>query len=273
MINTVETKEQQLKKGFYSIGKGYKVILIIGSCRSVPYITYFDNIHTISHYYTIAFIDPFNFNWDENDSRVDYGDALLKCESNPELLDLLSRTEIFVHEYYANAGMFNCSKDSEKNIYQFGMAPQKDICIPNFNDVFILTKDIVSFDMEIRKKVIQDLNVLNKLSESTLFDIELVRKKNLQRFYDICSKTDFPEFAEIFATQYKDRRFFWTFNHVSKHFTQEIFRMMCSKYLDIYLPDFKLSEEDLYANNYTKLTEYDFGYKWNEKSKLLKEMI
>lgn len=272
MINTLEIKQQQFLNGTYKAGSGSEVILIIGSCRAVPYLTYLNDWNSQNgNRFSIHFIDPFNWNWDINENRTDYTAELIKQEGNQYLLDVFKSCSIFIHEYYGNAEMFNCDKKSVKNIYQFGLNPKQDITLPNYNDIFILTREIVSFDLEIRKMAIQDYNVNNKLSDYTLQKIDIVRQKNLERFYDICSNTDFPEFAELFANYHKTKRFFWTFNHVSKTFNHIIFDLMNKKYLR--LEGMKMSEVDLYANNYTYLCEYDEGYKWNEEIKPLKDIL
>lgn len=270
MINTIETKEQQLLNGYYQIGTGNETILILGSCRAVPYITYLNDLNK-SNRFTICFIDPFSWNWDMAGNRVDYESQLLQQENNTQLLEMLKTVDIFINEHYVNAGMFNVSKFCQKNIYNYGLDPAMNIELPSFNDIFILTREIVSFDMAIRKMAIQDYNVNGELSKFTLDKIDEVRQKNLAKFYDICSKTSFPEFAEVFANQYKEVRYFWTFNHVSKLYTQTLFRMMNEKYLK--LGEVHLSNKDLYANNYSYLCEYDIGYKWDENIKPLKDLL
>jgi hypothetical protein len=272
MINTIQLKTAQLRDGFFKVGSGPEVILIQGSCRAVAYVTYLRDWNEANgNRFTICYIDPFSFNWDMQEQRVDYEMELLKQESNQALLDMLRSVDIFIHEYYANAGMFNVDKTGSKNIYQFGLSPKQDICIPSFNDVFVLTREIVSFDMDIRKMAIQDYNVTGKLSERTLEIIEETRCRNLDKFYKICALTDFPEFAEIFKDHYKKVRLFWTFNHVGKAFNHLIFDLMNKKFLR--LENVKLSEVDLFANNYTYLSEYDHGYGWNEEIKPLKDIL
>jgi hypothetical protein len=274
MINTIEIKQQQLEKGYYSIGNGVYKLLILGSCRAVPYVTYFNDYNKqFTNTFTIYFIDPFNWNWDASGNRVDYIDALSKQESNKSLTDMLSSVDFFIHEYYANAGMFNVFKGSEKNIYQFGLNPRIDICLPNFNDIFILSREIVSFDVAIRKMAIQDYNVNGKLSEQTIKAIEYKSQENLNKFYNICRQTSFPEFEDIFKSGYKNRRFFWTFNHVAKAFNQELFKLMSENYFHFDLNNYYICQEDLFANNYTYLSEYDLGYNWNEEIKPLKDVL
>lgn len=276
MIGTIETKQQQLTKGYFKIGSGNESILVLGSCRSVPYLNYLHDWNVKNdNRFTIFFIDPFNWNWDINDNRVDYNEALAQCETNENIATMLRSTTIFIHEYYTNAGMFNCNKKAEKNIYQFGLKPTIDICIPNFNDIFILTRDIVSFDMDIRKKAIADYNVIGRLSERTLIDIDKVRESNLEKFYEICSKTSFPYFAETFKNNYKKQRMFWTFNHIAKMFSKCIFSDIVEILKMKTTNDFwaEISKVDMYANNYTHLCEYDKGYEWNEEIKPLKTIL
>jgi len=274
MINTLEIKQEQFVHGTFRLGTGEETILIVGSCRSVPYLTYLGEWNAQNgNRFSIHFLDPFNWNWNMKEERVDYNAELIKQEGNQTLLDTLSKTSIFIHEYYANAEMFNCDKNAEKNIYQFGLNPKIDICTPNFNDVFILTSDILRFHPEVMKIAVQDYNVNGKLSFQTLDEISKVRVNNLTRFMDICDKTDFPELAEIFMENYKKERFFWTFNHTSKLFAQTLFRLMNDKFLKLDLSGYVINEIDLYANNYTHLTEYDLGYEWNEEVKPLKDIL
>jgi len=270
MIGTIEIKKQQLTSGAYCIGSGQISILIIGSCRAVPYLNYLNDYNKIENKYTIYFIDPFNWNWDLQDNRTDYFNELLKQEKNEHLLSILKKTDIFIHEYYANARMFNCNKADFNNIYTYGLSPSMDITLPNFNDIFILTCDIISFDMDLRKKAIQDYNVIGKLSKQTLEGIELLRDNNINKFYDICKMGSYPEFAEIFKNNYKKKRYFWTFNHIANNFTLDVFKLICN---DLVISPENVSQVDLYANNYTYLCEYDYGYEWNEEIKLLKTIL
>lgn len=167
MINTVQIKEQQLKNGFFSIGTGPEVILVMGSCRVVNYVSYLAALN-IDNRFTIYSLDPFNWNWDAKDNRVDYRAALLMLQYDEKMLTMLKSVKIFIHEYYANAGMFNCDKKGlTKTIYDYGMNPEIDVCIPNFNDYFILFPDIITFDTELRNMAMQDYNVLGKLAEQT----------------------------------------------------------------------------------------------------------
>lgn len=281
MINTLLIKQQQLRQGYFAIGSGPTKMLIMGSCRVAPIVDYFNAYNEKNgNPYTIYSLDAFNFNWNVNDDRVDYAAALLEQEKNTKLLDVIGSIDIFIHEYYSHGGMFNTFKHEGKSIYDFGMKSKIDICLPNYNDIFILYGDIVTFDVEMRKKAIQDYNVTGKLSEQTQKEIFEVSQRNLQKFYDVCSKSDIPEMKRYFELRMKFMRFFHTYNHVSKHFTLAIFRYINEKYLHLEMSDdfwMEISKEDMFANSFTPITEYDvkwYGYDWRgEEIKPLRDKL
>lgn len=283
-INTITTKRQQLETGYFKIGSGQTTISIIGSCRAVPYVVYLNKYNEQhNNPYTICFIDPFNFNYDLKDNRIDMQEKINSLETDLNVLNLLRNTDIFIHEYYANFGMFNCDRSAEKNIYQFGMgkinglesAKFIDICIPNWNDCFVLFNDILSFDTEMKKRALQDINVTGKLSDQTFREIKLIARQNYLKFYDVCGKSDMPDMLQVFGENFTKVRFFWNSNHVSKHFTLSVFHFI-RIILNIHVSAkflIEIARDDMYANNYTYLTEYDiqaYNYQWGEEIKPLK---
>lgn len=271
MINTVNTKQQQLTKGAFKIGSGSTVVLLIGSCRSVSYLIYLNRYNELNgNPLTIYFIDPFNWNWDLKNNRTDFESVIKSLETNEYILNIFRTAKIYIHEYYENYGMFNT-----KNIYNFGLNPEIDVCLPNFNNKFILFNDILTFDSVLREKAIKDYSENNKLSDETITLVRGVANNNINKFYDLCMITGLPEFAEYFKSNYKTTRLFWTSNHVSKYFTLEMFRLLNEKYLKFNLSEQfwnDINKDDMFANNYTYLSEYD-GYEWGEEVKPLKEKL
>jgi hypothetical protein len=263
MINTLNIKQQQLANGAFKVGSGVEVILIMGSCRSVPYLNYLNEWNKTNNKFTIYFIDPFNWHWDLKDNRVDYEQVLKRLETDQNLLKILSSVKIFIHEYYKNFGMFNTRNDGDINIYEFGMKPEMDICIPNFNDLFILVNDIVKFDKEIRLKISSGLFPEQEIRE--------ISNEAVEKFYSVCRQSDIPEMEEYFRENFNRVRLFWTHNHIAKDFSLTIFRLINSKFLKLDLSVsywIEISKEDMYANNYTHLTEWDVkfhNYKFNEQ--------
>jgi len=280
MINTILIKQQQLRQGYFAIGSGPEKMLIMGSCRVCPLVEYFRIWNELNgNRFTIYSLDPFNHCWDVNDERVDYEQALLRCESNQKLLSMLRSVKYFIHEWYQNHGMFNTFKEQGKSIYDFGMKADFDICIPNYNDIFVLFGDIVTFDIDMRRKAIQDYNVTGRLSDQTQKEIFDKGQQNLERFYEVCRKSDMPTMESFFKHNFTLRRLFWNYNHVSKYFTLHIFSFLTHT-LNLPWSDelqLEISKEDMFANNYTYITEYDikwYGFRWPEEEiKPLRERL
>lgn len=273
MINTYNIKQEQLKTGSFKIGSGAETILIVGSCRSVPYLNYL-NLYNSNNRFTIHFIDPFNWNWDINDRPVNYEEVIQSMETNENILNILRTTKIYIHEYYVHFGMFNSSPDAEKNIYQYGLKPELDICVPNFNDLFIFFNDILTFDVELQAMAKADLAATGILQPATKEAIKTKGLAAMEKFYSICRMSSIPEMEDHFKNNYKTTRFFWTSNHISKWFSLAIFRIMNDKFLKLELNDYFwnaiTSERDLYETPSTPLTIYDveaYNFNWNEPLK------
>lgn len=272
MINTVSIKGQQLANGYFEIGSGSEKVLIMGSCRVAPYVEYLNEWNIVNgNRFTIYSLDPFNWCWNAQDERTDYDAALLRLETYEPLLTMLRSVDIFIHEWYQNAGMFNVNKEDSKNIYRFGMKPKMDICLPNLNDYFILFKDIFNFDIQIRKRGIQDINATGKLSEQVLEEMYEISQRAIKKFYGVCLLSDIPEMKEYFEKHFKNKRLFHNYNHVNKNFTTAIFLYLDYKFLFLNLPfDFFNDKPDMFESNFTPLTQYDvdfYGYEWNEEIK------
>jgi hypothetical protein len=271
MINTYDIKKQQLEEGAFRVGGGKEAMLIMGSCRSVPYLNYMNEWNKTHNRFTIYFIDPFNWNWDKKDNRVDYEEVLKRLESDKHILNILSNTKIFIHEYYKNFGMFNTRNDGDINIYEFGMKPEIDICIPNFNDHFIMVGDIYEFDTYLRSKIQIDMKMTGEISEETLQQMYVLSKSNIEKFYEVCRQSDVPEMEDYFRENFTKIRLFWTHNHIASGFTLFVLRTINDKFLKLDIDWNKIeSIEDMYANRYTFLTEYDmkfYNYTFKEEVK------
>jgi len=70
---------------------------------------------------------------------------------------------------------------------------------------------------------------------------------------------------------FKIKRLFHTYNHVSKNFTMAIFNFISDKWLKLNLgTNFYDDKPDMYSNSFTPLTEYDIifhNYSWGEEIK------
>jgi len=258
MWNTVNTKSEHYTKGSFSVGSGPEVVVILGSCRVVPYLQYFEYLNADNRF-TIHLINVVNFYYDQSDKQVDPNEFTKQFETNAVLLDTLKRCKWFIHEHTENFGMFNTANDAPKNIYQFGMAPEKDISIPNWNNTFVLFQEYVLFDRDIRNQVIDDLKNGDLRAETKLM---MKEKGNaaIVKFLEICAKTDVPEMVAIFTLNWRSTRFFWTGNHITNHFTTSVFRVINNNFFHIPIPDGfweRVQSEDLYAEPHTQVTKWD----------------
>lgn len=236
MLDTVQTKSEQLRFGYFQRGTGPKEILVLGSCRTIPYVTYLSqwNSGAGNNQLTIRRIDPCDW-------AVEHID-LAKFETDGRILSILRSPHVFIHEYLENYGMFNTNPSCEKNIYQFGIIPSVDIMIPNWNDHLILEEDYTAYG-----SVAPDDYVQRGEAE-------------IEKFYRICENSSFPEFGSTFRDAWRNIRYFWRPNHVSAAFTKTIFKLMDDKFLHLGIND--ITDHDLFEQPRTNVTERDrAGYK------------
>lgn len=231
------------------------VILILGSCRVVPYINYLDQANAVcGNRFKIYAIDPINYQVDSAGNHLDTTGLLKALETDEHFLSILRETTIFIHEGLSSFGILNTLTEAETNIYQFGMKPRIDINVPNFHDVFILFNDFIAIDSQWQKE----------LSEADERKIVELGEAHIDRFCGICAQSSFPEFGPWFRENYLERRLFHSFNHVSSGFTLEMFRLMNERFLKLPLDNAfwqKIGAHDLYANNSTPVTERDGKYR------------
>jgi len=228
-----------------------ETVLILGSCRTVPYLNYLNRFNpSRSRPFRIFAIEPNNYHWNSNDQPVGIEDILTGLETNERILSIIHSTGIFIHEHYAHFQMFNTSRDEPKNIYQFGMEAWMDISVPNFHDHFILENDYGSCGLPVPDNYI----------ERGEYEIE--------KFCSVCELSSFPEFGDYFRNNWRETRFFWRPNHVSAKFTLKIFELMNDKFLHLPLNEEFWNgaiDEDLFKNPHTEVTQRDIdGYnlKW-----------
>jgi len=249
MITTIEIKEH--RDDVFQVGSGKTKILILGSCRTVPYLNYLNRYNVMNgDPFTIYAIEPNNWSWDLNDNPVDRDAAIAALETNERILSIIRDADIFIHEWYESFGMFNTKRDQEKNIYQFNMAPALDILIPNFHDRFILEHDYTACGIP------------------TPDDYLKRGEDAVEGFRSVCLQSSFPEFGDVFFDTWRDVRYFWRPNHVSASFTLFLFRRMNSRFLHLNLTDEFMDgarKEDLFREPHTHITQRDiegYGLRW-----------
>jgi hypothetical protein len=235
MISTIESKQQQLINGFFERGTGAEKILILGSCRTLPYLSYLIRWNESNgDRFTIRRIDPCDWTVENVDIET--------CERDERIQRVISSTNIFIHEHLESYSMFNTSKETPKNIYQLGMNPLIDIAIPNFHDRFALENDWVDCGMQTPDNYIEH------------------GEAAMEGFCEICKLSSFPEMGDYFRESWRSIRFFWRPNHISAAFSMYIFRRINSRFLHLKLTDEFIEaakQEDLFKTPCTQPTQRD----------------
>lgn len=249
MIYTFTTKAEQLQNGFFRTGSGPLRVLIVGSCRAMPYLNFLARANA-GNSMTVDYINPSDWHWDARGKLVVMEDVVDSLESDERILAVIRGAQVFIHEHFGNYGMFNTSREAPKHIYHFGMSAEHDISVPNFHDHFILRNDFAEFGP------VPD---------------DWIERGNaaVMKFCDLCALSSFPEMAEHFRTNWKTTRFFWTANHISTEFSSYIFRRMNEKFMHLPLDDAFWREaiaEDMFREPHTHATPHDtagYGLIWS----------
>lgn len=273
-FDTLNTKPGHHENGHFCVGSGSEVVVILGSCRVLPYLNYL-NILNSENRFSLVLINIVNFSFDQQDQPVDGREFTKRFENEGPLWYIVKQCKIFIHEHCENYGCFNTSRESEKNIYQFGMAPEIDISIPNFHNIFILFQELVDLDAAVHEWAKNDIAATGELSEELKAKVKEKGMARIQDFLEICAKTDLPEFGDVFQSTWQYCRYWWTGNHVSSAFTESVFGMMNSKYFKIEPPVEFLEwckTYNPYSTPCSKITRYDreaFGIQWPQPTEEL----
>lgn len=261
MYSTYSIKEQWKKVFCCGNPDSKEVILILGSCRVVPYLNYLHHYNeTHGNRFKIYAIDPINYQVDINGAVMDTYRLLKALETHKPFLEILKSVTIFIHEGLSSFGILNTLRDRPVNAYQFGLAPQMDISLANFHDCFLLFKDFAQFNPALR----------GELTEEQQLQVVREGDQHIERFCNICLKSSFPEFGAWFREHYLTTRLFHSFNHVSSAFTTKLFQLMNDRFLQLELDDKfweTIGAVDMYANISTPLCSYDLKwrpYSWPE---------
>lgn len=259
MLNTVNTKPPHLVRGFFSVGSGPIKILIIGSCRVLPYVNYLNYLNTENRL-TINLINVVNFYFDPLQRGFETEQTVATFEGNQELLEMIRGTRFYFHEHIERFGMFNNNRECGKHIYQFGMKPEHDVSLPNFNNIYIFFQSFVDLDAAVKNEVKREVDSMGKISPELQHKLRSRGLSDISHFLEICRKTSIPEFADLFERTWRNTRYFWTGSHIAMPFTREVFRLMNDRFLRLNIPQSfwtRVEQEDLYRDPHTPITQYD----------------
>lgn len=239
MIDTTNTQAAHYEDGCWRSGTGEQVVMLVGSCRLLPFVNYFNRLNRDNRF-TIVLVYVVNFAQNHE-----------LQENKPILIEMIKCCRWFIKEHCVNYGMFNTAKDCEKNIYQFGMNPELDILVPSWNDHLVLEHDWTAYGSPTPPDYIEKGEV------------------EIGKFCSICELTSFPEMAERFRNNWRKVRYFWRPNHTSREFTLYILRLMNERFLHLDLDgEFwqAAAKEDLFREPNTHVTSRDiegYGLQWS----------
>lgn len=247
------------------------VILIMGSCRAVNYLSYLHYYNeTSGRPFSIYYIDPNSYSWRPDGTRVSSLDERQEAaEADTTVPPILKRVKIFIHEHYVRFGSFNTSSDG---IYARGLQPEIDISVPNFYSRYILFQDILTYVDDIREAVRRE--GLTKELKQRMRECGV---DAIQSFVTMCRKTSLPEFADYFLKHYKETRFFWSSHHVTGAYNLAMLRLMNRRFLKLPIKPWhfrRFESFDVFVDSkHNKpLTRQDIvahGWKWKEPIKRL----
>lgn len=202
-------------------------ILIVSSCRGIPHVDYLLRFTTEPMEVTV--INPHNY------GLVGRDEDFIKYENDPRFLEAFERATIFIYEPHYRYALFNTSKRSCKNIWQFGLQPKMTIEIPAFHNHFILA-----------------LSQWRFIPEFSCDSYRWVSMKHIARFLEHCSRSSLAGLDQWFMERWTKERLFWSDNHITKRLSLEIFRRI------IAILGFKLRPGwDREAESYNDIYKYD----------------
>jgi len=243
-------------------------ILLIGSCRITPFLNYLINHDLFGNKYNYLCVLLYN------PQMIILSEEII---FNNEIKDQLFKCKFLFAEYCKNYNYFNTQRLTEKCVFRVYDSFEKEIILPNWQDICLYSKDLIT------KRGIHNYNgIVNEFKqlingEMHNYDffelLQNVQNIELERYYDILKKANFPELISFIQINLQNIRLANSQNHPSNFYFLEMYRLVIEKYFlggPFFLPQSIIDatrEEFLKSNCDTKLTFYDYhclGYRINE---------
>jgi hypothetical protein len=156
---------------------------------------------------------------------------------NDTVKQLICNSSILVREYVKNYSYFNTVISQPENIFKIYNSFDYTILLPNYDNFLFYTRDIIMYgDTDIKNTFNSFLN--NEISIDALTEkLQVIYKKELERFYSIISKTDVPELKLFVETNINKIRLGHTLNHPANILSLEIYRLLQKNIFNREVPD------------------------------------
>jgi hypothetical protein len=253
MIDSVQIQEAQIKHGWLKVGTGKTTVLVMASCRGIPFLNYLNDLNAHNDM-TLCFINPSS--WDVNGTNP---------PDEARLASMFGPVKWFIHDTYMNHGVFNTSSLCRSRIYDLGLKPDLDISLPT-GDAQILFQEIVDNHPAMKARC-------GSNPDDIPGDIqEMIRSMGIEAvngYGMICRMSSFPEMEDVFKSTWNKTRYLHTSNHTSSEFTTRVFRLMNDNFLHLNVDSGlwgKWLSEDMFSSNQAPVTEYDVRHheiQWN----------
>ena len=230
-------------------------VLILASCRGVAYANYLLHYNAVAGGVRVAYIRASDYHTTVDGQPQNHFDAIARLVATPRFRQVMERTTHFIYEHHENYGLLNTSECVDGGIMHKLWKTCRWAHIPSWNNHFILEDDLRACLPWWGKAA----NVLDVTERAQL--LRHSTDAALFKFAANTRHTDFPHFAGWFLRQWRTQRLFWTHNHVTKTFTEEMFSRLNMEMLDL-----PMTEDiwrgirampDLYENPHTNVTPLD----------------
>ena len=222
---------------------GSTTVVIIGSCRVVPFLNYLRLWNALNeNKLHIICLNPIEM-WAGVGTEVI--DGVNQKLQNYQLGDV----DYLICEHLQDCGMINTVRTSSQNVYEsLGCRPKVEIRLPNWNDMHIFDQEAL-----VHSGANGEYSHLS-FDEKVVFirDQTIMHKK---RFLSHCSRSSFPDLAEWVAENWSTIRMGWTSNHPSLALLWKLFEPIAEA---MQLPlDSRFRQSALYNNDTYKSTGFE----------------
>ena len=193
-------------------------ILLIGSCRIVPFLNYLmhhDLFGNKFNYLCILVYVP---------EMIQLSEEII---FNEEIKKQICGSTILFSEYVKNYNYFNTQRLTEKSIFNIHNSFTREIIIPNWGDICLYTKDLIQY-----KNLKNEFDQLIK-HEISLQDFTTIlqncQKQELQRHANLLNKSNYPELITFTNSNLTWLKLAHTLNHPSNIYFIEMYRLIIEK--------------------------------------------
>jgi hypothetical protein len=245
----IKEKEKMLEKfcnydllvhnDIYSSKVGRTNILFLGGCRSYIYAIFFEEL----------------CNHMEEFKNLDFGFSAIGVHvvelnhrlKTPNLKSVIENADYIVCEQIRNYSILNTSPKCEQNI--FNSFQIKDTC------------KIIQLPNMVLRYYKNDL--LPHEQSAGLYEIGLIKQKNLTDFLNHCKKYGFCKLAKYVESNINNKRLLCDFNHPYNNLILELFNEFIEKTFNLEIPEniiniLKTIHIFETGTNYTRITDTDY---------------